>query len=90
MYEADGTPIRGVPKNKDMKLHLAKFSARETHKDLGTGVNEWVTRSRGNSSELKLQAAVVGPKTLKLTYWKTTSRGRLWTTGKSKAIRGQV
>jgi hypothetical protein len=27
-----------------MKLQLAKFSAREKHKGLGTGVNEWVNR----------------------------------------------
>jgi hypothetical protein len=44
MYEADGTPRWGMPKNKDMKLQLAKFSAKETHKGLGTGVNEWVNR----------------------------------------------
>jgi hypothetical protein len=44
MYQADGTPIWGVPKNKYMKLQLAKFSAKETHKGLGTGVNEWINR----------------------------------------------
>jgi hypothetical protein len=47
IYEADGTPrwgVWGVPKNNDMKLQLAKFSAKETHKCLGTGVNEWVNR----------------------------------------------
>jgi hypothetical protein len=44
MYEADGTPRWGVPKIKDMELQLANFSARETHKGLGTGVNEWVNR----------------------------------------------
>jgi hypothetical protein len=27
-----------------MKRQLAKFSAKETHKGLGTGVNEWVNR----------------------------------------------
>ncbi len=30
LYETTGEPICGVPKNKDMKLHLAKFSANET------------------------------------------------------------
>jgi hypothetical protein len=44
LYESDGSPIWGVPKNKGMKLQLAKFSAKETHKGLGTGVNEWVNR----------------------------------------------
>jgi hypothetical protein len=29
---------------KDMTLQLAKFSAKETHKGLGTGVNHWVNR----------------------------------------------
>ncbi len=33
-----------MPKNKDMKLQLAKFTAKETYKGLGTGVNEWVNR----------------------------------------------
>jgi hypothetical protein len=44
MYEADGVPKWGVPKNKDMKLQLAKFSAKETYKGLVTGVNEWANR----------------------------------------------
>ncbi len=44
MYEADGTPRWGVPKNKDIELQLVKFSARETTNDLGTGVNEWINR----------------------------------------------
>ena len=44
MYEYGGTPVWGVPKMKDTKLQLAKFSGRETYKGLGTGVNEWVNR----------------------------------------------
>jgi hypothetical protein len=38
------TPNGGVPKNKDMKLQLAKFSAKEAYKGLGTGINEWIDR----------------------------------------------
>jgi hypothetical protein len=44
MYEIDGTPKWGVPRNKDMKLQLAKFAAKETYKGLGTGINEWIER----------------------------------------------
>jgi hypothetical protein len=33
-----------VPKNKDMKLPLAKFAAKETYKGLGTGANKWFDR----------------------------------------------
>ncbi len=31
MYEIDGIPKWGVPRNKDMKLQLAKFAAKETY-----------------------------------------------------------
>ncbi len=31
MYEYNGDPKWGVPKNKDTKFQLAKFSAKETH-----------------------------------------------------------
>jgi hypothetical protein len=44
LYDQHGNPIWGVPKNKDMKLPLAKFAAKETYKGLGTGVDEWVER----------------------------------------------
>ena len=44
LYEYNGEPKWGVPKNKYMKLPLAKFSAKETYKGLGTGINEWVNR----------------------------------------------
>jgi hypothetical protein len=44
MYGIDGTPKWGVPRNKDMKLQLAKFAAKETYKGLGTGINEWIER----------------------------------------------
>jgi hypothetical protein len=44
LYDQDGNPIWGVPKNKVMKLPLAKFAAKETYKGLGTGVDEWVDR----------------------------------------------
>ncbi len=42
MFDEEGEPIYGVPKNKDMKLPLAKFNAKETYKGLGTGINEWI------------------------------------------------
>jgi hypothetical protein len=44
MYEYNGDPKWGVPMNEDMMFQLAKFSAKETHKGLGTSVNEWVNR----------------------------------------------
>jgi hypothetical protein len=44
MYEIDGTPKWKVPRNKDMKLQLAKFETKETYKGLGTGINEWIER----------------------------------------------
>jgi hypothetical protein len=44
MYDYSGQSKWGVPKNKDMKLQLAKFSANETYKGLETGVNGWVNR----------------------------------------------
>jgi hypothetical protein len=37
LYESDGGPIWGTPKNKDIQLQLAEFSAKETYKGLGTG-----------------------------------------------------
>ncbi len=47
MYEYNGDPKWGVPKNKDTKFGLAKFSAKEAHKGLVTGVNEWINRFVG-------------------------------------------
>ena len=44
MYETNGEPIWGTPGNKDMKLQLAKFNAKETYKGLGTGIDDWVER----------------------------------------------
>ena len=44
MYDTYGEPIWGTPGNKDMKLQLAKFNAKETYKGLGTGIDEWVER----------------------------------------------
>ncbi len=44
IYEIDGALKWEVPRNKDMKLQLAKFAAKETYKGLGTGVNEWIER----------------------------------------------
>jgi hypothetical protein len=34
MYYSYGSPIWGTPKNKDMKLQLANFSAKETYKTM--------------------------------------------------------
>ncbi len=44
MYHPYGEPKWGGSKNKDMKLPLVKFAAKETYKGLGTGVNEWIDR----------------------------------------------
>jgi hypothetical protein len=44
LYETGGNPKWGMPKNKDTKLTLAKFSGKETYKGLGTGINEWTSR----------------------------------------------
>jgi hypothetical protein len=40
LYEQSGNSKWGVPKNKDTMLSLAKFSAKETCKGLGTGIND--------------------------------------------------
>ena len=44
IYNSIGSPRWGVPKNKDMVLALAKFSAKETYKGLGCGVEAWMER----------------------------------------------
>ncbi len=66
MYEADGTPRWGVSKNKDMKLQLAKFSARERHKCLGTGVNEWVNRFVRQLKRAQVASACFWPEDVKM------------------------
>jgi hypothetical protein len=37
MSDAAGEPVYGVPKNKDMKLTMAKFSGKGTYRGIGTG-----------------------------------------------------
>jgi hypothetical protein len=46
VYEIDGSRTWGVPKNKDMKLQLAKFAAKETYNGLWNERN--LSRSTGN------------------------------------------
>jgi hypothetical protein len=62
MYDRCGNPIWGVPKNKDMKLQLANFSANETYKGLETVLTIGLTGLCAKSSERKKRAVSVGPK----------------------------
>jgi hypothetical protein len=44
MYDDEGNPKWGTPESNHMKLALAKYSAKETNKGLGSGVEAWVER----------------------------------------------
>ncbi len=62
MYEYNGEPKWGVPKNKDSKFQLTTFLAKETHKGLGTGVNEWIEEVKMDVLEGHLEGKA-------LDYW---------------------
>jgi hypothetical protein len=66
LYGSDGSPIWGVPKNNDMKLQLAKFSAKETHKGPVTGVNEWVNRFVRQLGRVQVASGCFWPEEVKM------------------------
>jgi len=66
LYNQFGNPIWGVPKNKDMKLALAKFSAKETYKGLGTGINEWTSRFLRQLERAQLASGVCWSEDVKM------------------------
>jgi hypothetical protein len=59
-----------------MKLQLAKFSARETHKGLGTGVNEWVNRFVRQLERAQVASGCFWPEDVKMDVLENHHEGK--------------
>jgi hypothetical protein len=78
MYEYNWDPKWGVPKNKDTNIQLAKFSAKETHKGLGTGVNEWINRFVRQLERAQVASGYFWSEEVNMRVLEVILKGRPW------------